>query len=53
MTAEIIRFILRPKHDREQTDFPTIVFRSPVPADTATNPTGTKPREGSKPGRPE
>jgi hypothetical protein len=28
VTAEIIQFIPRPKHDREQTDFPTIAFRS-------------------------
>lgn len=33
MSAEIIRFIPRPKHDREQTDFPTIVFCSAVPDD--------------------
>ena len=30
MSAEIIRFIPRPKHGREQTDFPTIAFRHPV-----------------------
>jgi hypothetical protein len=30
MSADIIRFIPRPKHDREQTDFPTIAFRLPV-----------------------
>jgi hypothetical protein len=35
MTAEIIRFIPRPKHDREQTDFPTIAFRAPVPDGSA------------------
>ena len=28
MSAEIIQFIRRPNQDREQTDFPTIVFRS-------------------------
>jgi len=28
MSAEIIQFIPRPKHNREQTDFPTIAFRS-------------------------
>jgi hypothetical protein len=33
MTAEIIQFIPRPKHEREQTDFPTIVFRSALPDD--------------------
>src|SRR5947208_16275397 len=30
MSADIIRFIPRPKHDRGQTDFPTIAFRLPV-----------------------
>jgi hypothetical protein len=28
VSAEIIQFIPRPRHDREFTDFPTIVFRS-------------------------
>jgi hypothetical protein len=28
MSAEIIQFIRRPHRDREQTDFPTIAFRS-------------------------
>ena len=36
MTAEIIRFIPRPKHDRQQTDFPAIAFRSPVADSSAT-----------------
>jgi hypothetical protein len=36
MTAEIIRFIPRPKHDRQQTDFPAIAFRSPVADSPAT-----------------
>jgi hypothetical protein len=36
MSAEIIRFIPRPKHDREQTDFPTIAFRLPVRPDDLT-----------------
>ena len=31
MSAEIIQFIPRPRRDREQTDFPTIAFRSVVP----------------------
>ncbi|MHC2333091.1 hypothetical protein [Bradyrhizobium sp. USDA 4454] len=41
MSAEIIKFIPRPRRDREQTDFPTIAFRSALPgpepyhADTA------------------
>ena len=30
MSAVIIQFIPRPRHDHEQTDFPTIVFRSAV-----------------------
>ena len=34
MSAEIIQFIPRPKH--EHTDFPTIVFRSVVPDDLVT-----------------
>ena len=36
MSAEIIQFIPRPKH-REQTDFPTIVFRSAMPDDSTMN----------------
>ena len=35
MTAEIIRFIPRLTHDREQTDFPSIAFRAPVPGGPA------------------
>jgi hypothetical protein len=35
MTAEIIRFIPRPKHDREQTHFPAITLRAPVPEGSA------------------
>ncbi|MCA6121925.1 hypothetical protein J6500_08445 [Bradyrhizobium sp. WSM 1704] len=31
MSADIIQFIPRPRRDREQTDFPTIVFRTTVP----------------------
>jgi hypothetical protein len=30
VSAEIIRFIPRPRHDDEQTDFPAIAFRSAV-----------------------
>ena len=30
MSAEIIQFIPRPRHDDEQTDFPAIAFRSAV-----------------------
>jgi hypothetical protein len=36
VSAEIIRFIPRPRHDDEQTDFPTIAFRSAVPSDDLT-----------------
>jgi len=36
MSADIIRFIPRPKHDRGQTDFPTIAFRLPVRHDDPT-----------------
>jgi hypothetical protein len=36
MSAEIIQFILRPNHHREQTDFPTIAFRSVAPRDDLT-----------------
>jgi len=31
MSAEIIDFMLRPNHDRDQIEFPTITFRSAVP----------------------
>lgn len=30
MNADIIQFIPRPRNDHEQTDFPTIAFRSVV-----------------------
>jgi len=33
VSADIIRFIPRPKRDDEQSDFPTIAFRSAVPTD--------------------
>ena len=33
MSANIIRFIPRPKRGREPTDFPTIAFRSAVKPD--------------------
>ena len=33
MSAEIIQFIRSPKHNRGQTDFPTIAFRSVVRRD--------------------
>lgn len=31
MSADVIQFIPRPRADDEQTDFPTIAFRSAVP----------------------
>jgi hypothetical protein len=36
VNAEIIRFIRGPKHNRRQTDFPTIAFRSAVRPDDLT-----------------
>ena len=49
MSAEIIQFIRRPKHDREQTDFPTIVFRSTVRKDLITDHADTAPCEYVQP----
>jgi hypothetical protein len=49
MSAEVIQFIRRPKHDREQTDFPTIVFRSTAPRDLAMGHADTKPCEHVQP----
>jgi hypothetical protein len=49
MSAEIIRFIPRPKHGREQTDFPAIVFRSAVPKDPAADHADTAPCEYVRP----
>jgi hypothetical protein len=49
MSAEIIQFIRRPKHDREQTDFPTIVFRSTVPENSGTDDIDTAPCEYVQP----
>lgn len=49
MSADIIQFIGRPKHDREQTDFPTIVFRSTVPDNFATDHADTAPCEYVQP----
>jgi hypothetical protein len=45
MSAEIIQFIQRPKHRREQTDFPTIVFRSAVHDDSVRDYAETAPCE--------
>jgi hypothetical protein len=44
MSADIIQFIPRPRTDHEQTDFPTIAFRSAVP-DLARDPVDTAPCE--------
>jgi hypothetical protein len=49
MSADIIQFIPRPKHDREQTDFPTIAFRSTVPDETETDDVDTAPCEYVQP----
>jgi len=49
MSAEIIQFIPRPKHEREQTDFATIVFRSAVPDDLAVDHADTAPCEYVQP----
>jgi len=46
MSAEIIQFVSRPKHNREQTDFPTIAFRSVIrPDDLTMDHVDTSPRE--------
>ncbi|MBR1190424.1 hypothetical protein JQ634_31735 [Bradyrhizobium sp. AUGA SZCCT0240] len=44
MSAVIIQFIPRPRHDHEQTDFPTIAFRSAV-HEPAADPTDLTPCE--------
>jgi len=44
VSAEIIQFIPRPRHDRAPTDFPTIAFRSAV-ADPDTEYADTAPSE--------
>jgi hypothetical protein len=46
MSAEIIQFIPRPNHDREQTDFPAIAFRSVArPGDLTMDHVDTSPCE--------
>jgi hypothetical protein len=46
VSAEIIQFIPRPNHHREQTDFPTIAFRSVAsPDDLTMNHVDTSPCE--------
>jgi hypothetical protein len=49
MSAEIIQFIPRPKRDCEQTDFPTIAFRSAVQDVRSTDHTDTAPCEYVQP----
>ena len=53
MSAEIIQFIPRPKHEREQTVFPTIVFRSAAPDDRPMDHADTAPCEYVAPARAE
>ena len=46
MSAEIIQFIPRPNHNRDQTVFPTIAFRSAArPEDLTMDHVDTSPRE--------
>ena len=48
VSAEIIQFIVRPKRDDTQTDFPTIAFRSAV-QDPAVNPVDVAPDKHAGP----
>jgi hypothetical protein len=48
MSNEVIRFIPRPRHDEDHTDFPVIAFRSAAP-DIATDHIGPAAREGARP----
>jgi hypothetical protein len=48
VSAEIVQFIPRPRHDSEQTDFPVIVFRSVLP-DLASDHAGPAIRENARP----
>jgi hypothetical protein len=52
MSAEIIQFIPRPRHDRQRTDFPTIAFRSVV-HELATDRAERAPREYCEPDKRE
>jgi hypothetical protein len=46
MSAKIIQFIPRPNHNRDQTDFPEIAFRSAArPDDLAMDHVDTAPCE--------
>lgn len=49
MSAEIIRFIPRPKSDVERTDFPTIAFRAMAREDCPTDNADTAPSEYVQP----
>jgi hypothetical protein len=49
MSAEIIQFMPRPRHDRDQSDFPTIAFRSALPAERADDHVDTAPCEYVQP----
>jgi hypothetical protein len=50
VSAEIIRFILGPKHYRGQSEFPTIAFRSvPRPDDLTIEDADTAPCEYVRP----
>jgi hypothetical protein len=48
MSAGIIQFIARPRHDSEQTDFPVIAFRSAAP-DVASEHAGPAINENARP----
>jgi hypothetical protein len=50
VSAEIIQFIRGPKRDREQSDFPTIAFRSaPRPDDLVMDHADAAPSEDARP----
>jgi len=50
LSAEIIQFIRGPKHNREQSDFPTIAFRSAArPDDLTMDHVDTAPSEYVRP----
>lgn len=50
VSAEIIQFIRGPRHHREQSDFPTIVFRSAArPDDLVMDHADTAPSEYVRP----
>ncbi|MBR0756570.1 hypothetical protein JQ604_30700 [Bradyrhizobium jicamae] len=45
MSAETIQFISQPRRRRDDTDFPTIAFRSALPDDARPDPLDTAPSE--------